>query len=78
MAVFCWTKTIRLEAALTPRETEIVRLITSGLTVREVASEIYRSHKTVECHMTNIYRKTGVNSNVRLTRWAIHNGLIEV
>jgi DNA-binding CsgD family transcriptional regulator len=54
--------------ALTPREADVAALIVEGLTDREIAVELSISHHTVGQHAKGIYRKTGVDSRVALTR----------
>jgi DNA-binding CsgD family transcriptional regulator len=48
------------EQALTPREWEVARLVTQGLTNREIAQRLFLSPKTVDVHLTRIYAKLGV------------------
>ena len=62
---------------LTPRETEIVKLIAEARTTREIAAELVLSEKTVERHRTNILSKLGMRDRVELTRYAIRRGLVE-
>ncbi len=62
---------------LTPRETEVVKLIAEGRTNREIAAELTISEKTVERHRANILSKLGMRDRVELTRYAIRRGLIE-
>ncbi len=62
---------------LSPRETEIVKLIAEGHTSREIAETLVLSEKTVERHRTNILEKLGMRDRVELTRYAIRRGLIE-
>ena len=47
---------------LTDRELDVLRLLPSRLTVREIADELYVSMNTVKFHLRVIYRKLGVNS----------------
>jgi len=51
---------------LTPREEAVARLVATGRTNREVASELLLSIKTVELHLTRIYAKLGVSSRAQL------------
>ena len=62
---------------LSPRETEILKLIAEGNTGRQIAEELVISEKTVERHRSNILEKLGMRDRVELTRYAIRRGLIE-
>jgi DNA-binding NarL/FixJ family response regulator len=62
---------------LTPRESEIVKLIAEGYTSREIAETLVISDKTVERHRANIFEKLGVRDRVDLTRYAVRRGLVE-
>jgi DNA-binding NarL/FixJ family response regulator len=62
---------------LTPRESEIVKLIAEGQTSREIASTLVISEKTVERHRANVLEKLGMRDRVELTRYAIRMGLVE-
>lgn len=52
---------------LTGRELEVLRLISAGLTNREIASEFFVSLGTVKSHINKIYRKLEVTNRVRAT-----------
>jgi DNA-binding NarL/FixJ family response regulator len=62
---------------LTPRETEVVKLIAEGHTNRQIAADLTISEKTVERHRANILGKLGMRDRVELTRYAIRRGLVE-
>jgi DNA-binding NarL/FixJ family response regulator len=62
---------------LSPRETEIVKLIAEGYSTKEIAAELFIAPKTVERHRSNILEKLGTRDRVALTRYAIRRGLIE-
>ena len=66
-----------LEDPLTPRESEVVKLIAEGLTSREIADTLVISEKTVDRHRGNVLDKLGMRNRVELTRYAIRRGLIE-
>jgi DNA-binding NarL/FixJ family response regulator len=65
------------EDPLTPRESEVVKLVAEGLSNREIAAELVISDKTVERHRANILAKLGMHDRVELTRYAIRSGLVE-
>lgn len=63
------------EPRLTPRETEVLRLVAKGLTARAIASRLVLSHRTVENHVQNSLRKLQLTNRVELARYAIERGL---
>ena len=62
---------------LSPRESEILKLIAEGSTSQQIADLLVISRKTVERHRANILEKLGMRDRVDLTRYAIRRGLIE-
>ncbi|TAP45443.1 helix-turn-helix transcriptional regulator [Arthrobacter sp. S39] len=60
---------------LSPRETEVLRLVASGEGNRAIAAELYLSEKTVARHLSNIFLKLGVSSRTAATRYAFEHGL---
>ena len=62
---------------LTTSEIEIVRLISTGLTTKEIATRKHVSFHTVTTHRKNIFRKLGVSSSPELMMFAIKAGLID-
>ena len=62
---------------LSPRESEIVKLIGEGCSTREIADALAIADKTVERHRANVFEKLGLHDRVALTRWAIRRGLVE-
>ena len=62
---------------LTPRETEVVKLVAESYTNRQIAEALVISEKTVDRHRANILEKLGMRDRVELTRYAIRNGLVE-
>jgi DNA-binding NarL/FixJ family response regulator len=63
-------------AGLTPREVEVLRLVAQGLTNFKVASELVISPRTVNTHLSNIYRKLKTSSREVATRFALEHGLV--
>ena len=62
---------------LTPRETEVVKLIAEGHSSSEIADMLFISLKTVDRHRTNLLEKLDMNDRVQVTRYAIRTGLVE-
>lgn len=60
---------------LTKREIEILRHVAQGLSDAQIAERLVLSPRTVNAHLTSIYRKLEVNSRAAATRFAIENGL---
>ena len=63
---------------LTPREQEVVTLLAEGRTVREVASELSLSIKTIEAHKLNLMRKLDIHNRASLVDYAVRSGLVPV
>ena len=53
---------------LTPRELQIAAAVAAGRSNKEVAASLFVTPKTVEFHLTRIYRKLGVRSRTELVR----------
>jgi DNA-binding CsgD family transcriptional regulator len=56
------------ETSLTPRETQIALEVATGASNREVAAALFLTPKTIEFHLTRIYRKLGVHTRGELIR----------
>ncbi|KAB2923647.1 MAG: response regulator transcription factor [Dechloromonas sp.] len=64
------------DPCLTRRQTEILRLVASGRTTKEIARVLGISPKTVEFHRARLMERLGVHEVTALTRFAIQCGLI--
>ncbi|OSM05193.1 response regulator [Magnetofaba australis] len=63
--------------ALSPREREVLRLVASGLTNKEMAREMEISPKTVDTHRIRLMRKLNVHTTAELVRYAMRLGLVK-
>jgi DNA-binding NarL/FixJ family response regulator len=63
------------EPGLTPRETEVLKLVAKGYTYREIADKLVISVKTVQNHVQNILTKLQLSKRYELMRYAIQRGL---
>ena len=62
---------------LTERETEVLRMVATGMSYKQIAERLVLSHRTVQNHVQNTLRKLQLHNRVELTRWAIEQGLEE-
>jgi len=62
---------------LTPRGIEVARLVSEGLSSKEVASQLNLSVRTVEKHRANIMDKLGVREVASLVRYCIQAGIVK-
>lgn len=60
--------------ALTSREIEVLRRVAKGMAYREIADELFVSHRTVQNHVQNVLRKLQLHNRVELTLYAIDQG----
>ncbi|MGA7414598.1 MAG: response regulator transcription factor [Bryobacteraceae bacterium] len=66
----------RSGSALTARENEILRLLATGSTVKDAATELDLSVKTVEAHKFNLMRKLNIHSRSELLSYAQDSGIL--
>ena len=60
---------------LTVRETEILRMVATGQSYRQIAQRLVLSHRTVQNHVQNTLNKLHLHNRVELVRYAIDHGL---
>jgi two-component system, NarL family, response regulator NreC len=65
-------------STLTPRETEIMKLLAEGNTVRKIAGMLSLSIKTVEAHKFNLMRKLDIHNKAELVHCAIRKKIVKV
>ena len=61
---------------LSEREFQIMHLIVSGLTTREIATQLSLSENTVRTYRTRLFKKMGLKREADLVRYALQHGLI--
>ena len=62
------------EVGLTPRETEILRLLTLGLSNQQIADECFLSINSVKSYIRSAYRRIGVTSRSQAVVWCLQHG----
>ena len=60
--------------SLSPREKEVLDLVSEGLTNKEVAQKLYVSENTVKYHMKNILDKLHLRNRSQVIAWAARRG----
>lgn len=68
-------ETLPTSSLLTTREREVLQLLAEGMTVKEIASQLHRSIKTIHTHRKQIMEKLGIHSIAELTKYALREGL---
>ncbi len=63
---------------LTPRELEVLRLISSGYSNEQIAKELHLSFDTIKWHRSNILSKTGCKNTASLIMYSIRQNLVEL
>jgi DNA-binding NarL/FixJ family response regulator len=64
-------------AGLTRREVEVLRLVAKGWTNDRIAEELFLSPRTVQTHLTNVFRKLEVDNRTEAVRSAVERGIVE-
>jgi DNA-binding CsgD family transcriptional regulator len=62
---------------LSPQELQVARIAGRGQNNAEVAAALFVSRKTVEAHLTRVYRKLGIRSRTELARILLANGIAD-
>ncbi|MDQ1483567.1 MAG: hypothetical protein QOF35_1643 [Actinomycetota bacterium] len=60
---------------LTPRETEVLKLVATGMSYKQIGGHLFISHRTVQNHVQNTLVKLHLHNRVELVRFAIAKGL---
>ena len=73
-----WVKPEGFSSKLTPRQQEVLQLLTKGFSTKEIAATMQVSTKAVEFHKGNITRRLGIRTTAELTRFALSQGLTKL
>ena len=63
--------------ALSPREVDVLRLITNGMSNPEIGATLYLGINTVKTYIRTGYRKIGVTTRTQAVLWGVRHGLLE-
>jgi DNA-binding NarL/FixJ family response regulator len=72
------TRTSTAQSTLTLRQREVLQLVAEGRSLKEIASILCVSVKTVEFHKTRIAKQLGLHTTAELTKYAVTHGLVSV
>jgi DNA-binding CsgD family transcriptional regulator len=64
--------------ALSEREQEILHLLATGVSNKEISQKLFISENTTKVHLRNIFAKIGVSSRTEATLYAIRQGLVQI
>ncbi|SFC19154.1 two component transcriptional regulator, LuxR family [Nocardioides terrae] len=62
------------EAGLSPREVEVLSLITQGLSNQDIADRLFLTINTLKSHIRQSYKKIGVSSRAQAVAWCMQHG----
>ena len=62
---------------LTAREEDILKLVSQGLSNKEIGEKLFISHRTVDTHRTNLMNKLDIHNVAGLIRYAIAHGYVQ-
>lgn len=66
-----------LHEVLSDRESEVFHRLASGISVKQIAIELFLSEKTVSTYRSRVLKKMKMETNCQLIRYGIKNGLVE-
>jgi two-component system nitrate/nitrite response regulator NarL len=61
---------------LSPREREVLRLVATGLSIEDIASQLFITINTARTHLYRAYRKLGVHNRIGAVGSAVRRGLL--
>jgi len=59
---------------LSPRETDVLRLVTLGMSNHEIAAELFLSVNSIKTYIRSAYRKIGVTTRPQVVAWCVRHG----
>jgi DNA-binding NarL/FixJ family response regulator len=65
-----------LDAPLTDRQVEVLRLISQGMSAKEIANQLNISVRTAEFHRAAIMDRLKLHSTAMMTRYAVEHGIV--
>lgn len=77
MGRFRRTHTSHSIDALSPREFEVFTMLSSGMSMKEIADRMGINEKTIATYRTRLMEKLNLDTNTDLVRFALENGLVE-
>jgi len=75
---FTITERGALREALSPRECDMLRMISQGLSNQEIADGLHLSINSVKTYVRSAYRKIGVSSRSKAVIWGARNGFLDL
>ncbi|MDF3885128.1 response regulator transcription factor [Cupriavidus basilensis] len=74
-ALACFQSDIEQPQQLSPRESEVMRLYISGMTIGEIAALLKKGKQTISCQKMSAMRKLGIKSNADLIRYGLDSSV---
>jgi two-component system invasion response regulator UvrY len=65
-----------LHDALSSRELQVLQMVASGLSTKEISTQLALSEKTIGTYRSRVAQKIGLSTNVDLARYAVKHGLV--
>lgn len=62
------------EAGLSPREVEVLSLVTQGMSNQEISDRLFLTINTLKSHIRQAYKKIGVSSRAQAVAWCLQHG----